>query len=221
MLVAPLKFRSNTAPLVGGLVILVLAAIAMALPPAPITTQGGTGGLGTIESTGLFGSGLAELNAAAGYGYLTLDLSAVNLSKNSFWREELDVVAQRRFSVWGWIDTTRAKEQPEDLISSLNLAGAYVYGPDAVAVAEACRSVSRGRPIIPVVGANAARPSEGSYATLVDLDTWLDSEGEISDPILIADQLDASQIVSALEHARELAKDGADPKLLIARVPVK
>jgi len=118
MLVAPLKFRSNTAPLVGGLVILVLAAIAMALPPAPITTQGGTGGLGTIESTGLFGSGLAELNAAAGYGYLTLDLSAVNLSKNSFWREELDVVAQRRFSVWGWIDTTRAKEQPEDLISS-------------------------------------------------------------------------------------------------------
>jgi hypothetical protein len=221
MLAAPLKFRSNTAPLVGGLVILALAAIAIALPPSPIETEAGTSGIGTLESPGLFSSGMAEQNAVAGYGYLTLDLSSVALDKNSLWRDEMKVVAKRRFPVWGWIDTTRAIEAPAALVSSLNLSGVYVYGPDAVAVAAECRGVASGRPVIPVVASNAARPSGERYGVLVDLDTWLDSEGEFTDPILMADQLNAAKIVLAIEHARKLADDGADARLLVSRVAVK
>jgi len=221
MLAVPPQLRSNTAPLVGGLLILFLGAIAVALPPSPIATQDGTGGLGTLESPGLFSSGMAEQNAASGYGYLALDVSEVNLGQTSLWRSELDLVAQRRFAVWGWIDTTRAKEKPEDLVGSLNFAGVYVYGPDAVAVAASLRGVSRGRPVIPVLAANAARPTDQDFGVLVDLETWLDSEGDIAYPILIADQLGEADVVRAVDYARELADDDAPPSILIARVSVK
>jgi len=221
MLAVPPQLRSNTAPLVGGLLILAMGAIAMALPPSPIATQSGSGGLATIESPGLFSAGVAEQNAANGFGYLVLDVSAANLDQHSLWRSELDLVAQRRFAVWGWIDTARAIEPPEKLISSLNFAGVYVCGPDAVDIAASLRSVSQGRPVIPVVGAIADRPDAGNYGVIVDLETWLKSDGEIARPILIADQLSETDVVRALNHARDLAGDDGTPTIVIARVPVR
>lgn len=222
MLAAPPQLKISTAPLVGGLVILLLGAIAAALPPSPIATQEGTGGLGTLESPGLFSSGLAEQNAAAGYGYLVLDVSEVRLDQKSLWRSELDLVAQRRFAIWGWIDTKRAKESAAELVSSLNLAGVYVYGEDAGAVAESLRTNARGRPVIAIPTPNAPRPSGVEYGKFVDLDTWLDAdEGEFAHPVLMADQLSAADIARAVDYAKKLAGKKGTPKLLVARVPVR
>ena len=115
----------------------------------------------------------------------------------------------------------RATEPPEDLISSLNLAGIYVYGPDAIERAASLRSVSRGRPVIPVFASNVERPTDTVYGVIVDLETWLESDGEIRHPILIADQLSEADVIRAVDHARKLADGGQTPSILIARVPVK
>jgi len=223
MLAVPPQLRSNTAPVVGGLLILILAAIAMALPPAPIATQEGTGGLGTLESPGLFSAGMAEQNATGGYGFLVLDVTQAKLEQHSLWRTELDLVAKRRFEVWGWVNLARASESHEKLFGSLNLAGIYLFGPDAVIAAASLSgaSASRGRPVIPVVPAGTLRPTDIECGVLVDLDTWLNSDGEIKHPILIADQLSDADVYEAIEHARQLAGEDGTPKLVVARVPVR
>jgi len=223
MLAVPPQLQSNTAPLVGGLLILVLAAIAMALPPAPIATQEGTAGLGTLESPGLFSAGMAEQNAAGGYGFLALDVTHAKLEQNSLWRTELDLVAKRRFEVWGWVNLARATESPEKLFGALNFAGIYLFGPDAVMAAASLSgaSAAKGRPVIPVVAKGALLPTDIECAVLVDLDTWLNSDGEIKHPILIADQLSEADVFEAIEHARELAGKDGKPKLVVARVPVR
>ena len=70
--------ESTSAPLIGGLTVLAIAAIAMALPPSPITTPEGSQGLGILQSVGLFSAGMAEQNAVNDYGYLALDITAAH-----------------------------------------------------------------------------------------------------------------------------------------------
>ncbi|MHC4956534.1 MAG: hypothetical protein ACYTGZ_22060 [Planctomycetota bacterium] len=221
MLTAPSKISSQTAPLVVGLVVLALGAIAMALPPAPITTTEGSEQLGILQSSGLFSSDMAEQNASNDFGYLAVDVSSAELDADSLWRRELDVVARRRYTVWGWIDTRRAGDNEAAMMQSLGLEGYYLYGPDAVARAKTLRVANPQAKVIPVLPASAMRPEGGEYAVTVDLKTWLASDGEIDRPVLLAAQLSEADVVKAVEHARDIAsEDGSKPTLLIARIAI-
>ncbi len=223
MLAHPSPTRSQSAPLIGGLTVLAIAAIAMALPPSPIATAAGTEGLGILQSTGLFSSGMAEQNAANDFGFLALDITEAHPDRRALWQQELDVVARRRYAVYGWIDTRRAKGKELSLVGTLNLTGVYVYGPDAPACAREIRAAKSDLVVIAVAPAGSKIDvSAKDVGIAVDLKTWLaSSKGEIANPVLIADQLSEADKHKAVEHARALAGKDGKPKLLIASIAIE
>jgi len=225
MLAHPSQPRSQSAPLIGGLTVLAIAAIAMALPPSPIATTNGTEGLGILQSTGLFSAGMAEQNAANDFGFLALDITEAHPDRRALWQRELDVVARRRYAVYGWIDTRRAVSagvgRDLSLVGSLNLTGVYLYGPDAPARAHEIRAANSDLKVIAVAPAGSkVDVSAKGVGIAVDLKTWLASKGEIANPVLIADQLSEADKHKAVEHARALAGKDGKPRLLIASIAI-
>ena len=221
MLAPSSQSRSNSAPLIGGLAVAALAAIAMALPPSPIATETGTERIGMLQSSGLFSAGMAEQNAANGYGYIAVDISEAHPDRRALWQQELELVARRRYAVWGWVDTRRSAARHDSRIGALNLTGVYVYGPDAL---DRARSIQNANPDVTVVAvAPAGSKLDASARGLglaMDLKTWLAHDGGVANPVLIADQLSEAEVHSAIEHARELAGDDSKPTLLIASIPI-
>ncbi|MHC4450624.1 MAG: hypothetical protein ACYS0E_10905 [Planctomycetota bacterium] len=219
MLAAPKQPHLRSAPLIAGLVIVALAALALALPPAPIALQDGTGGVGALQAAGIFSDGMAEQNAADGYGYLALDLTRASDDRDAFWRQQLELVASRRYPVWGWIDIDRAAASVEQLVGSLQLAGVYVYGKGASKSADALRASRPGLTVIAVHRRGEGDASKDAIA--LDIDSYLNSSrDEFARPVLVADQLEAGEIREALDHAHSLAGEDGEPSLLIARVPL-
>jgi len=218
MLAAPKQIRGKSAPLIGGLLILILGAIALALPPAPIVRQGDSAGIGALHAAGLFSDGLAEQHAANGYGFLALDITGASNDRDALWRKELETVAARRFPVWAWIDVARAGEAEEKLLGSLPISGVFLYGADAenhAALLSAVRSRLK-TVVVPPLG----RGDPQTDAVLVDYETYLEvSEDEFARPVLIADQLGAAEVGNAVAHARKIAGDDG-PWLLVARIPL-
>ncbi|MEM8885955.1 MAG: hypothetical protein AAGD14_17960 [Planctomycetota bacterium] len=210
---------SQSAPLIGGLAVLALAAIALALPPSPIPMAKAQPDLGVLQAVALFSDGVAEQNARNGYGYLALDISTASGDKDAYWRQQVDLVSARRYPVWGWIDLSRASGDVEQIVASLNLSGVYLYGADSVARATSLSASRSDIAIVPVLPSGSRGASQ--HAMTVDLDTYLDTNaGEYALPVLVGDQLNESQIQEALAHARDLAGKDGTPKLLIARIPL-
>ncbi|MHC4940658.1 MAG: hypothetical protein ACYTHK_17085 [Planctomycetota bacterium] len=219
MLAAPKQSRIQSAPLIAGLVIITLAALALALPPAPIALQENTAGVGALQAAGLFSDGMAEQNAANGYGYLALDLTGVSDDRDAFWRQQLELVASRRYPVWGWIDLDRASVSEDKLIGSLQLTGVYLKGADASSRAKALRAA---RPDLTVIAVHKrGKGDPKTDAITLDIESYLNSSaGEFARPVVVADQLEAGEIREALDHARAIAGDDGVPVLLIARIPL-
>ena len=218
MLAAPKQPRGKSAPLIGGLLIIILAAIALALPPAPISRQADSGGVGALHAAGLFSDGLAEQHAANGYGFLALDITGASRDRDALWRRQLEVVAARRFPVWAWIDVARAGESEEKLLGSLPISGVFLFGANAEDRAVSLNAVRPNLRTVVVHPMGHGDPKTDAIA--MDYDTYLDlSRGEYAMPVLVADQLGAAEIGRAIEHAREIADDG-EPWLLVARIPL-
>jgi len=218
MLAAPKLPRSRSAALIGGLLVAILAAIAMALPPSPIAREADVANVGALYGTSEFSDGLAEQIARTGFGYMALDLTSAGPERDAFWRTQLEVVAARRFPVWGWVDLSRNGDAAMKLIGELKLSGVFLYGEGAEDRAIALRAA---RPHLPVVVVRKSGTGDKkSDAIALDLESYLNSsKGEYARPVLIADQLSAADVMEALDHARAIAVDGA-PALLIARVPL-
>jgi len=219
MLAPTPQTRAQSAPLIGGLLILVLAAIALALPPSPIERAPGSEGIGALFAPGLFSDGLAEQNARNGYGYMALDITGASDDREALWREQLEVVSARRYPVWAWIDVAHATGGEWDLLASLHVSGVYLYGEGAAAHVSEAQAARPGLPVRVVCREGKGDPKKDAIA--LELDSYLDANaGEFACPVLIADQLGAAQEAKAVEHARKLAGEDGTPTLLIARQPL-
>jgi len=230
MLSASKLVKSQSGAVIGGLVVVMLAAIAIALPPSPIHIEADRGGVGSLESASLFSDGIAEQNAAAGFGFLALDLSRVSTNADALWRQQLELLSSRRLPIWGWVDTSRCNAEFLQLINDLPFAGIYVFGEDAAVHVEKLQSMRASRPVIAVaqamglVGGATGGLADGdpkTNAVMLNLEQYLASTaGQYAHPVLVADQLSAAQVETALDHAIELAGKGGTANLLVARVPI-
>jgi hypothetical protein len=199
-------FRAGrTAPVILGLAVVILAAMAFAVPPAPIPA--GDNGAYLIGH-GRLSAQLADQLSRSDYAALVIDFTGANLDEDALWRPHFRAVDRRGFPIWGWVDLADGTAQARAVARSEKLAGLYVYGPDAVDVAE-----SLDRPnlkVIPVIGADDAAPS-GDYAVVVSLDDFLAGKSGDAVAVLAAATLNLPDI----ERARAAA-DGR--RLVIARI---
>jgi hypothetical protein len=204
-------FRTGrTAPVILGLAVVILAAMAFAVPPAPIPA--GDNGAYLIGH-GRLSAQLADQLSRSDYAALVIDFTGANLDEDALWRSHFRAVDRRGFPIWGWVDLDGALErggidQARAVARSEKLAGLYVHGPDAVDVA-----ASLDRPnlkVIPVIGADDA-PPRGEHAVVVGLDAFL--AGEPGDAVAVLDAAGLS--LPEIERARAAA-DGR--RLVIARI---
>ena len=231
MLSASQIAKSQSGAVVGGLVVVMLAAIAIALPPSPILIDSSVSGVGSLESASLFSGGIAEQNAAHDFGYLAIDLSRVSTDSDALWRQQLELLSSRRLPIWAWVDARRCSDSSRgsdanrggaeflQLLNDLPFAGMYVYGEGAAKHATQLRTMRSGRPVI-VVTQGIGDPK--TNAVMLDLEQYLASaSGQYAHPVLVADQLTAAQVETAVNHAKTLAGDDGSPTLLVARVPIR
>jgi hypothetical protein len=219
MLSASKQAKSNSGPVVGGLVVVMLAAIAIALPPSPIQIDSGLAGMGSLEAASTFSGGIAEQNAALGFGYLALDLSRVSTKSDALWRENLELLSSRRVPLWGWVDASRCDAEFVQMVNDLPFTGIYVFGKGATDTAAQLRSTRSNRPVFVVTGAMG---DPKANAIMLDLEQYLaSSAGQYAHPVLVADQLSAAQVETAVKHANKLAGADGTPTLLVARVSTR
>lgn len=204
-------FRAGrTAPVILGLAVVILGAMAFAVPPAPIPA--GDNGAYLIGH-GRLSAQLADQLSRADYAALVIDFTGANLGEDALWRPHFRAVDRRGFPIWGWVDLDGELEhggmdQARAVARSEKLAGLYVHGHGAVDAAELLD-----RPnlkVIPVIGADDTPPS-GDYAVVVDLDGFL--AGKSGDAVAVLDAAGLS--LADLERARDAA-DGR--RLVIARI---
>ena len=188
------KLPGGSAAVIGGLGILILGAIAFALPQ-PAISAGDRGGY-LVAHSQLSGQ-FAEQLARTEYGFVVVDLTEANLDKEAFWRMQLAGIGKRRYPVWGWVNVTGGLDHAREVLSTVSVAGLYVYGDDSVAAAAALRAARPGLPILPVIGADETPPADSAYAITLDKDAFA---GEIADratPVLLAARLSESDIMDA------------------------
>lgn len=235
MLSASKQTKSQSGAVIGGLVVVMLAAIAIALPPSPIDIDSSRGGVGALESASLFSDGIAEQNAAAGFGYLALDLSRVSTANpEALWRQQLVLLSSRRIPIWAWVDASRCDAEFLQMVNDLPFAGIYVFGEDAATHVGQLRTMRPSRPAIAVaqvtgLGGDEVGGLDGDAvvgdpktdAVMLSFEQYLASTaGQYAYPVLVADQLSAAQVETALNHATELAGKDGTASLLVARVPI-
>lgn len=198
--------RPGSAPVITVLALVLLGAIAFAIPPAPL--EGGSGGLLVTHSQ--ISEALAETSAQAGYSFLVIDLYAAALDgPAALWVDHLDRVRRRRYPVWGWIDGRTDFERAARMIRSLPLSGLYVY--DAPELADALRTVKRGFPIVLAVPFER-RAGHEEAAVVMDLETFVQNVGLVRHPVLRAHGLDDA-------HVRE-AREAAGGDCVVALLPI-
>lgn len=182
------------------LAVVMLGAMAFAIPPAPIKTTKDGFERGLLVSHMRFSDLMAEQIANNGYTYLAIDVTLADTSRDALWRAHLDVVESRRFDVWGYCDLRgEGEEQARAIVRSLNLAGLFVYGPDAVRQAAALRRERAGLRVVPIVRPGGA-PPKGEHAVALDRSAFVATDAKL--PVLIADQLDAAAVADARKQAK-------------------
>jgi hypothetical protein len=187
----------GSAPLVLGLTLVFLGAIASAIPPAPIETAGGDAERGMLVGHTLVIDRLAEQLASSGYSYIAVDLSTADPQGAALWRGRIDEVAKRRFPIWGWVDVSKGLERAPSLAQSLNLQGFFLYGPDADAAAAKLRAQRPALRVLPVLRYGDALPSGGEFAVALEFDQFLAHAAEFENPVLLAAFLTQEQIAQA------------------------
>jgi len=101
------KTPGGSAGLITALTIVMLGAMAFAIPAAPIRSEG-TAMRGYLVGHGRFSARLAEQLARSGYTYLAVDLTT---GESRDWSEHFEEVSRRRFPVWGWIELDSSHER--------------------------------------------------------------------------------------------------------------
>ncbi|MHC4956924.1 MAG: hypothetical protein ACYTGN_01015 [Planctomycetota bacterium] len=203
----------NTTALVTVLALVMLGAMAFAVPPSRLTVQAGEGDRGYLVSHSRFSSVLASQIANDGYSMLAIDLSASGMGKEAAWRTHLDMVAEVQFPTWGWIDTRRVSaDATEQIAAGANVAGLFVYGPGADDLAKRLRAEFGGLRVVPVINRGDSAP-DMPHAVAMGLDDFVEFAGETDFPVLRAARLSIGDI----EEARAAAKGS----YLVARIPVK
>jgi hypothetical protein len=200
--------------MIGGLTVVVLGAIAFALPAPPI--EPGTSGGFVIGHEWVIGVAAERRARTEGYAFAVVDLTTADLRPGAYWREHTDEIRKRRLPVWGWvkIDRTEAsREHARAVLRSVGLAGLYVYGPGAVEEAESLGRVRAGIPIIPVLVRGATPPAEGPYGLPLDADAFAGKLGDRVIPVLRAASMSSLDV--------RLARDArGDETYLVAQIPV-
>jgi len=200
---------SRTAPVILVLAIVILAAMAFAVPPAPIPA--GDNGAYLIGH-GRLSAELADQLSRSNYAALVIDFTGANLGEDALWRPHFRAVDRRGFPIWGWVDVDGGTEQARAVARSEKLSGLYVHGADAVRVAAEIARKQPNLEVIPVIGAKDEPPS-GEYAVVVGLDDFL--AGKPRDAVAVLDA--ASLSLQDVDRARAAA-DGR--RLVIARIAV-
>jgi len=213
MLASPLKaLPGGTAALIAGLTVVLLAAMAAALPPSPIAVRPDTVERGYLVRHSMMSDRLAELKAAEGYTFLAVDLTDARFDDpQALWRDHFDLVAQRRFPLWAWVDVTRGAGQAHEVLRSLTVSGVLVYGKDAVDVAAALRRERPALNVVPVLPVGSA-PIDGDYAVVAEPDRFADVSASGAMAVLVADQLPMTKV-------QELRR-AAEGRYVVAEIPI-
>lgn len=191
-----------------------VGAIAFAIPPAPFEIDPSVE-RGYLVGHSRFSDQLAEQLVGDGYTYLAIDLTRARLERgeDTFWRRHFRHVAARRLPIWGWVDVSGGTAHASDIVRSVNLAGLFVVGGNAVEAAQELRGRVRDDfRIVPVVRFGTT-PPEGEFAVAMTEKEFVADQDRFDLPILLADQLDASAI--------RAARGAADGDYLVARIAVR
>jgi len=197
----------HTAPVIVVLAVVIVAAMAFAVPPAPIEI--GDAGAYLIGQ-GRLSAQLADQLSRSNYGALVIDFTGVDLGESALWRSHFAAVDQRGYPIWGWVDLNGGVEQARAVARGEKLARLYVYGPDAVAVAAMLDKPSLR--VVPVLRPNDAKP-DGEYAVVVDLERFLEGVEGAATTVLRAGSLGVDEIDEARAHA-------AGTSFVVARIAI-
>jgi hypothetical protein len=192
----------GSAALIAGLTVVLLAAMAAALPPSPIEGKPGAAERGYLVRHGSLSDSLAELKAAEGFRYLAVDLTGARFTEDALWRRHYDMATRRRFPVWAWVDVSAGLDQARTALQSLSVAGILVYGKDAAEAAAALRAERPALRIVPVLHGGDAPPAEGEYGLVVEKGGFAASRPEREIPVLVADRLAAREVKDLLAAAK-------------------
>jgi len=196
------------------LALIFVGAIAFAIPPAPFDVDKSVE-RGFLVGHSRFSDRLAEQIVSDGYTYLAIDFTQARLDRgeDTFWRRHFRDVKSRRLPIWGWVDVSQGPEHARAVLRSVNLAGLFVSGRDAVKVARDLRGESREDfRVVPVVGFDAAPSQDGLFAVAMTEKDFVANGDEFDVPILIAHQLDAGAV--------RAAREAADGSYLVAGIAI-
>lgn len=208
---APKEPTRGSAPLIGGLTVLLLAAMAAALPPSPIAVRPGSPDRGYLVRRSTLSDRLAELKAAEGYTFLAVDLTGARYDGEALWRDHFDRVSRRRFPIWGWIDVSGGPGPAYDALRSLTVAGLLVYGKDAVQVAAALRRERPALTVLPVLP-QGSPPVEGPCAVVTEPARFAQVSNSGAMAVLAADRLSTGEI--------EELRSAAEGPYLVSELPI-
>ncbi len=101
---------------------------------------------------GRISSSLAALVARNEYTYLAIDFTRASFDKDALWRDYFRAISLRQFPLWGWVDVSSdaGMSVAQSVAESLSVAGLFLYGHNADAVAKSMRASRPGLKIIAV-----------------------------------------------------------------------
>jgi len=178
----------RSAPLITGLTLVLLVAIAYAIPRGRIEADVTGVQRGLLVGPSRFSDQLAEIVSRDGYNFLAIDLTEASHDPNALWVGEFDEVA-RIFEVWGWVDARRGLAQAKTL--TVPLKGLFLYAATPAQVEE----VRRARPglrVVPVAPPGAQAPADGGLALRPG--EFAARAGQAGFPVLLAAGMDTAAL---------------------------
>jgi len=145
MLAAPEKTSTRTnVALIGGLTVVMLGAMAFAVPAGPIPVRPDARG-GVLLGHGRLSELQAELVARQGHRFLVVDFTGASMGDDAFWRDPFSKITQRGFRLWAYVSLAADAEVVErearlaaarELVRRARIETLIVNGPGAVQAAE-------------------------------------------------------------------------------------
>ncbi len=206
-----LQGEIRSARLVTLLALVFLTVIGVSLPATAIRTDATAARSGALIGVGSLSYSLAQVRANDGYNFLAVDLGGSDLGPDALWRKHLAQVRGAQFPVWGWVRTDIGAVRLREILRAVPLDGLYVYGPNAVRLAQDLSPLrERGPAIVPVLSERDTWPEGIPFGVVFDAARFPGSDVPL--PVLAAAKLE----YRALQAAR--AKAGGDS--LIAFIPL-
>jgi len=202
---------SGPAALIAAITLIMLGAMAFAVPPSRIEVSVIGVERGYLVSHTRLSATLAQNVAADGYTYLAIDLTTAGDA--ALWSRQLDRVNEVQFPVWAWIDLGGGDTEKKlrELLPGLNLSGVFLAGPGAVARARQFAAANPSLTVLPVVSAGAERP-EGPCAVAFSPEAFREGAKGAEHPVLLGAGLELGEL--------EAVRQGVEGNYLVATVAV-